>query len=447
MKTTLILALTLTAGSAFAQQPAAPATKAPTAQVDARFAAWLGCWRLDDDLSGTGARMCITPDKGGVRLQTVVGTQRGIDELVIPDGVARPISDSECTGTERSEWSKDGARIFRNTVVTCGKETPRTVQSVAFLSTGPSWVNVQHVSGKLSNESVNVQRYRRAFNQKLADGTDAPQPDANLTARTTPEVTTWDIDDVIEGSSKVPVAVMQAALTEVHHPFDLSKKTLITLADSGVDSEVIDLMVALTYPSKFVVRRAGGDSSAVGVSMGSGWFDPFMSPMLMGAMANCYTPAAMGTAATTACAGTGTRLTPIPTTTPTGITATTTTATTIRRPPAAEASAPLTHRPWAASSTGAATRRFAIVMRSRHLARAAAATAAATPAAAAAAAHRPAAIRAARRAAGPAVAAAVAVIPVRASPFRRAAGSSAVLLESGLTPVRAGVPFQGLRAS
>src|SRR5215510_16522970 len=99
MKTTIVLALTLTAGNAFAQQPSAQ-TAAPAVQVDSRFAAWLGCWRLDDDLSGTGARMCITPDQGGVRLQTLAGTQKGIDELVIPDGVARPISDSECTGTE-----------------------------------------------------------------------------------------------------------------------------------------------------------------------------------------------------------------------------------------------------------------------------------------------------------------------------------------------------------
>ena len=46
--------------------------------------------------------------KTGVRLQTVVGTQRGIDELVIADGVARPIADAECKGTERAEWSQDG---------------------------------------------------------------------------------------------------------------------------------------------------------------------------------------------------------------------------------------------------------------------------------------------------------------------------------------------------
>ena len=98
---------------------------------------WLGCWRLDDDLAGTGARMCITPEKGGVRLQTVVGTNKGIDELVIADGVSRPIADAECKGTEQAEWSEDGARVFRTTNVTCGKEAPRTIKTVAVHGAGP----------------------------------------------------------------------------------------------------------------------------------------------------------------------------------------------------------------------------------------------------------------------------------------------------------------------
>ena len=258
MKNTL-LALTLTASSAFAQQPAPPAA---AAQVDARFAAWIGCWRLDDDLAGTGARMCITPEKGGVRMQTVVGTQRGIDEVVIGDAVAHPIADAECKGTELAEWSADGARLFRTTSVTCGKEAPRTIKSVAFMAPGPSWINVQHVSGAAADTAVRVQRYRRAANQQLADGSKAPQPEAGLTLRTSPETTKWSIEDVIEASGKVPAEVVQAALTEVRHGFDMNKRTLVMLDDGGVDKGVIDLMVALTYPKRFVVERRGGGSHA-----------------------------------------------------------------------------------------------------------------------------------------------------------------------------------------
>ena len=292
-KITFLLASILITGTAYAQT-AAPAARAaaPAVQTDARFASWLGCWRLDDDLAGTGARMCITPEKNGVRLQTIVGSNKGIDELVIPDGVARPITDAECKGTEQSEWSKDGARIFRSTSVTCGTEAARSIKTVAFIAPGPSWINVQHVSGEAANTSVRVQRYRRAANQKLADGSTAAQPDATTAMRTTPEQTRWSIEDVIEASAKLPADAMQAALTEVHHPFDLNKRTLVALDEGGVNDSVIDLMVALTYPKRFVVERRGG-SSAAGISTGSGWFDPFM-PGTTALGLDCYTPYGYG---------------------------------------------------------------------------------------------------------------------------------------------------------
>jgi hypothetical protein len=161
--------------------------------------------------------MCITPEKGGVRLQTIAGTNKGIDEVVVADGVSRPIVDAECKGNELAEWSKDGMRVFRTTNVTCGKEAPRTIKTVAFLAPGPAWVNVQHVIGDAAPASVRVQRYRRAANQNLADGSKAPQPDTAIASRTNIEQTRWSVEDVIEASDKLPDAAIEAALTELHH--------------------------------------------------------------------------------------------------------------------------------------------------------------------------------------------------------------------------------------
>ena len=150
-KIIFFLALILSAGSAFAEQ----------APADARFAGWLGCWRLDDDLAGTGARMCVTPDKGGVRLQTIVGTNKGIDELVIADGVSRSITDPECKGNEQAEWSKDNGRVFRTTNVTCGKDPARTIKTVTFMAPGPALVHVQHVIGDSATASWPTAARRR----------------------------------------------------------------------------------------------------------------------------------------------------------------------------------------------------------------------------------------------------------------------------------------------
>jgi hypothetical protein len=289
MNTTLAIALIFTASLAEAQTTSASAqATADKAQMDSRFNSWLGCWRLEDDLAGTGARMCITPDRTGVRLQTIVGTTRGIDELVIADGTVRPIQDAECTGTEASEWSQDGLRVFRSTQVTCKNETPRTIKAIAFLAPGPVWTLVQHVTGPAPTASVRVQRYRRAFNQNLADGSKAPQPGGAAGAMLTARDAAWSIEDVIEASGKLPSEALEAALGDVRYGFNLNKHTLVQLDDADVPPSVIDLMVALTFPKRFVVERAGGGGAPVGVTTGMGWYDPFMSPMWYGAYGNCY---------------------------------------------------------------------------------------------------------------------------------------------------------------
>jgi uncharacterized membrane protein YgcG len=285
--TTRIVFLTFATAALLAGSVArtdAQTAPSPAQKMDARFNGWLGCWRLEDDIAGTGARMCITPDRSGVRLQTLVGTHRGIDELVIADGVARSIVDTECKGTEAAEWSNDGQRVFRTTEVTCSNEGKRTIKSVAFLAPGPMWINVQHVSGEPGIANVRAQRYRRAVSQNLADGSKAAQPTTSVPVGDT----RWSIEDVIEASNKLPAEALQAALTDVKQKFNISKKTLLALDDAGVPDSVIDLMVALTFPNRFVVERAVGTSMPVGVSTGGGWYDPFLSPMWSGQLASCY---------------------------------------------------------------------------------------------------------------------------------------------------------------
>lgn len=302
MSITFLLAMTMAAGSpgtvasaevtAQAQitrtAPAAPA--AATAQTDARFAHWLGCWRLEDDLVGAGARVCITPDdQNGVKLQTLFGTQRGADEVIVPDGVARPISDADCKGTDRAEWSSDGSRVFRYTDVTCGKEPARKVASISFLAEGPAWINIQLVDGG-PTKNVRVQRYRRSLDQKLADGSAAPLPSAGMLAAAPADGTHWEVDDVIEASAKLPADAVQAAITEDRGPYEVNRKNLVAMKGANVPETVIDLMIALTYPQRFVVHRAGASSYAPsGISMGGGWYDPFMmSPFAYTSMYDCY---------------------------------------------------------------------------------------------------------------------------------------------------------------
>ncbi len=112
MRIIFLLAFTLAGGIAHAQDssPQAgtqPKPAAPTWEIDVRWAPWLGCWRSEDDLTGTGLRLCITPESvAGVKMLTLVDEDLRMTETVIPDKVTRPIADKECRGTSRSEWSR-----------------------------------------------------------------------------------------------------------------------------------------------------------------------------------------------------------------------------------------------------------------------------------------------------------------------------------------------------
>lgn len=296
MTLAIFVATALAALPAGAQQGTI-APSALTAQVDARFAPWLGCWRLDDDPGAVGLRICVTPDAAnGVKLETLVGAQRGTVERIVADGVAHPVTDPGCKGTERAEWSADGERVFRFTEVACGGEGARTLATVSFLSRGPSLVRVQFVDTGLS-KSVRVQRYRRALDQKLPDGSLAPQPSARLVETSAAEAAPWSVDDVIEASGKLPADAVQAALIEVDAPFALSKQNLVAMADAGVQPGVIDLMVALTYPKKLAVTGPMSASSAGSIGMGGFYgYDPFYSPIVPASyfFADCYSPFAYG---------------------------------------------------------------------------------------------------------------------------------------------------------
>ena len=54
---------------------------------------------------------------------------------------------------------------------------------------------------------------------------------------------------MIEASGKLPGEALQAAFADVRHGFNMNKTTLVKLDEAGVPDGVIDLMVALTFPS------------------------------------------------------------------------------------------------------------------------------------------------------------------------------------------------------
>ncbi len=267
---------------------------------DARWEPWLGCWTLAvDNLRDRQApegppqraarpstpvegapRVCVSRTTGGVRFETTVGTQTAIDQAIIADGSGHPVNDDECSGTQRIEWSKNGLRLFSSAEIKCkNDEGLRRVTGLSLMAPNGDWVDIQTVSIG-GRETVRVKRYYRA-----ADSPRSNRPTV-VSARLT-------LDEVVEASAKVSSAALEAALVESNAGFDLTAKKVQELDSAGVSERVIDLIVALSYPDKFVIQRMaqvspGGQATYVRdpflIGFGSPYYyDPFYygSPYLL----------------------------------------------------------------------------------------------------------------------------------------------------------------------
>ena len=282
--TAALLALLVSTVPAGAQ--VAPATPA-SAPGDARWSPFLGCWRAVDDPAGVGARICVSPSNGGALVTTVVGGQRVSTDTRIADGTAHAVDADGCRGTETVRWSASGHRLYRNATIACDGGAPRTLATASFFAAGPVWVDVETVEAE-GTTNVRVSRLVRAASQLLPDGTTIARP-AGARGPSAEAMASFTVADVIELSQALPADGVQAAIAEAPSTYRLNAKALVAMAEAGVGDRVIDLMVGLTYPARFEVRRAAsGGWGGGGLGMTS-MADPFFSPLIgPAALFNCY---------------------------------------------------------------------------------------------------------------------------------------------------------------
>lgn len=284
-RTSLALAssLLLVAGSltSSAAQTPAPAS----ARAEARWSSWLGCWQLSDESlddgsaamarllglpaprsrENAGALVCVTPAAdGGATMTTYANDRAVLSETIVPDGTSRAITEAECRGEQRAEWSTLGARLYASADLTCQSQPARKVSGLAMMLAGPVWLDIQAIESN-GGKTLRVRRYHRAADQKRAGGLLPP------TTATMPLGRALSLSDVKEASKKVVPEVLQAALVELKSGFDLNGKRLLELEDASVPRSVIDLMVALSFPERFVVERPVARYSGGG---GSSWWTP-----------------------------------------------------------------------------------------------------------------------------------------------------------------------------
>ena len=236
--------------------------------TDPKWSDWLGCWELVVEnardastrpnparrtLSQNGndsrAQVCVEPSGNGVTLTTRVANQTAIQQTIVADGAERPITDAECRGTQRAAWSTDGRKLYSQADLACSNDKGnRRVSGMSILGRNGTWTDIQavDVSGQ---QTVRVRSYRRVSEV------------AKIGPRLT-HASPLTLVDVKEASTKVSARTLEAALVETGSSFDLSGKDLLSLQDAKVPGSVTDLIVALSYPDRFIVeRRAREDTT------------------------------------------------------------------------------------------------------------------------------------------------------------------------------------------
>ena len=141
---------------------AAPARAQDTTLGDARWAPWLGCWHLVHDDRGSRAPaatnsedvlVCVLPESGnrGVGMTTYVGGQSVLQQTIVADGASYPVSEPECNGSQRSEWSLTGRRLLTRADITCIDQPARTVSAITLMAAGTDvggYPGCRHRSGR-----------------------------------------------------------------------------------------------------------------------------------------------------------------------------------------------------------------------------------------------------------------------------------------------------------
>lgn len=250
-----LLALALTA--LFAAP--APAT---TPDPEIRWLPWLGCWApaISDGMVAVGDAadiLCIVPAPSGVELHQVSAGRSVSTMSLLGDGTALPVREAGCEGWRSSEWSADGRRLFLRSELDCDGGTRRVTTGIMAMADG-EWVDV-HVVEVAGQAASRARRYRPVETPgPLADRL-ASLEDQRLAVETARQAAAVRLgpDDVAEAVVKAGTAATSVLLVERGDGFRLDRDTLLALHEAGVPGDVIDLMVALSYPEVFEVDPVG----------------------------------------------------------------------------------------------------------------------------------------------------------------------------------------------
>ena len=233
-----------------------------SAQQDARWMPFVGCW-VPAGAGEDAGLLCFRPAGEGVEMFNVAGGEITATESLVADAQPRPVSAEGCTGSERVEFSEDGARAYTRSEFECGAETRQGSGVMSFVEPN-QWIDVRALT--VAEEPVAwAQGYELAGAEQLAAQGIADPAAGNeemIRAARVRAARDIEVEDVEETASRVEARAVEVWVAANETPFELDGDEIVRLADAGVAESVIDVMIAVSYPDRFVLSPEGAPSAA-----------------------------------------------------------------------------------------------------------------------------------------------------------------------------------------
>ena len=229
--------------------------------LDTRWLPFVGSWRLMLNTINTVRTvlnenyvLTIRPEEEGkvVVMESARDDAVMFEEKITADGVRHPLDKDGCTGWYSYAWSENGKRLLFDGESSCGDNLGQEISGIMMIDTAGDCVDIKLLKNG-EEKAITIRRYQSA-------DIDLAAPVPAIMSRAFVDrgsaAASFSLDEVIELSGKVEPEVLEAALVEMRGSFPINSKQLIRLSDAGVPSQVIDLMVALSFPKKFTVEPA-----------------------------------------------------------------------------------------------------------------------------------------------------------------------------------------------
>lgn len=235
--------------------------------------AWAGCWQaVSSDaaslpVAGREHLLCMTPAaRGGVVARSIAAGQESLETL-FADGrtqssLAPPTpTQVGCQGERQMEWSQNRRYLFTRGVLRCDGESERAVSGIILFVTASEWIDI-HAFDSGDGRELTVVRYRRAsydrWPENVIEQVSIRRSEEARRLATAP----WTVNDILEASPRVDPIVLEVAVVERGEQFELSARELLRLDEAAVPTSLIDLVVALSFPERFVVEASPYEAAA-----------------------------------------------------------------------------------------------------------------------------------------------------------------------------------------